>query len=208
MTITAINSTASRVEYTATASQTVFSYPFPIFAESELGVYQSSSGDPELSDKLTLTTHYTISGEAEDAGGNVTLVTGATAGDTVVIVHEMPLSRSQQFTDGGPFEAVDLEAQLNELTAQIKQINSTKVDRYQESTPQIDGRLKVSAAVADDEAVNKAQLDTFAFGEVTTDVPVVPTRTLYVATDGDDSNAGTSSGAAFLTLQAAIDVVS
>ena len=38
MTITAVNSTNPRVEYVATAGQTVFDYDWPVFAETDLEV--------------------------------------------------------------------------------------------------------------------------------------------------------------------------
>jgi len=61
---------ASPNEYTATASQTTFTYDFQIFADSEIKVYQTPTGQDfdDTTDLLTLTTHYTVTG-AGDAGG-------------------------------------------------------------------------------------------------------------------------------------------
>ena len=59
-----VNDVTPRVQYTATASQTVFAYPFAIFADANLKVYQTLSGATanDATDLLTLTTHYTVSG--------------------------------------------------------------------------------------------------------------------------------------------------
>lgn len=183
MTVTTINTTPSRVEYTATASQTVFTYPFPIFAESELKVYQKTGGDPELTDVLTLTTDYTIANENENGGGAITLVTGATVGDTVVIVHDMDMQRAAQFTENGAVESTDLEFQFNSLAAKVKQLDTRKADKYLEDTPTIDGPLVVGSATTSTHAVTKGQLDAHAFTVTTTDEPVVASITALKALD-------------------------
>ena len=62
--------------YTATALQTLFVYSFRILDEAHVAVYQNGT-------LLTITTHYTVSNVGVSGGGNITLVTGATAGDTI-----------------------------------------------------------------------------------------------------------------------------
>lgn len=178
MTVTAINSVPSRVEYSATASQTVFTFPFPIFEESELAVFQKvGGGDPDPSDVLVLTEDYTITNEGENGGGYITLTTGAASGDVIAIDHNMNMQRAAQFTVGGPIEAPVLEYQLNVMAAKIKQLDTLKADRYSEDTPKIDGRLVVASGVSSNEAVNRGQLDAHAFTVVTSDAPVVTSIT-------------------------------
>lgn len=64
---------AWRVDYIGNGTQSVFSYAFKIFLESDLKVTvrNTTSG---VETELTLTTDYTVSGEGETNGGNVTLV--------------------------------------------------------------------------------------------------------------------------------------
>jgi len=61
--------------YTATANQTVFAYTFTANSASSVVVYKNGT-------LLTLTADYTVSGTGS-AGGNITLASGATAGDYI-----------------------------------------------------------------------------------------------------------------------------
>ena len=61
--------------YTATASQTVFAYTFTANSASSVVVYKNGT-------LLTLTADYTVSGTGS-AGGNITLTSGAAAGDYI-----------------------------------------------------------------------------------------------------------------------------
>jgi hypothetical protein len=84
------------VPYTATAGQTVFPYDWPIFNQAHLRVYQNNV-------LQTLTTHYTVSGVGAEAGGNVTLLTGATVSDAIVIYRVSPLESVSNYSTGGAF---------------------------------------------------------------------------------------------------------
>lgn len=66
------------VTYTATAGQVAFDVTFPFSDPSELRVYRNNV-------LLTLTTDYTVVGTSTTAGGRVTLVSAATAGETIKI---------------------------------------------------------------------------------------------------------------------------
>ena len=84
MTITAQD---ARDEYTATAGQTIFNYTFKIYADTELDVYITPSGQ-EADDSADLTTAYTVdpSTIGDPDGGFITLSSGANSGDLVTIV--------------------------------------------------------------------------------------------------------------------------
>ena len=103
-----------RVQYTATASQTVFAYGFPIFVDSDLKVYIGST-------VKTLTTDYTVSGAGTTAGGNVTLGTGATAGDIVTIYRDLPVSRTTDYQTGGDLLAETLNDDLDKVVMMAQQ---------------------------------------------------------------------------------------
>ena len=181
-----INTVLPRVEYTATASQTTFSYTFPIFADSDLEVFQKTGGDPGPSDILTLTTHYTVTGANTDDGGTVVLVTGATSGDTIVIRSKLPLDRTTNFTNNGTFESSDINTQLNELTQMVKQLQSEKVARYAEDTPEVDFPLVVPNATLATHAINKGQLDAHGFTVSATGSPVVASLAALTALSTTD----------------------
>tara|TARA_Y100000310_G_scaffold86464_1_gene83345 strand:- start:639 stop:2216 length:1578 start_codon:yes stop_codon:yes gene_type:complete len=103
-----------RVQYTATGSQTVFAYSFPIFVDSDLKVYIGST-------LKSLTTHYTVSGAGTTAGGNVTLGTGATAGDIVTIYRDLPVSRTTDYQTGGDLLAETLNDDLDKVVMMAQQ---------------------------------------------------------------------------------------
>ena len=116
-----------RLQYTATASQTIFVYDFPIASSSDLEVLQTVNATG-VTNTLILTTDYTVSGVGNDAGGNVTLVTGAALNDIITITGKTPLSRTTDFNNAGDFLASEVNSQLDKIT-RILQENDTKADR-------------------------------------------------------------------------------
>jgi hypothetical protein len=123
-----INDTSARAQYTATASQTVFTVPFEFFANADLKVYRGST-------LQTLTTHYTVTGAGVTGGGSITLVTGASAGEILTIVRDVPVSRTTDFPTSGPFNVDALNTDLDRLTAMVQQqetldTRSLRIDQF------------------------------------------------------------------------------
>src|SRR5210317_2004089 len=116
-----------RIQYTATAGQTIFPYDFKIDANTEITVLQTINAT-SVTNTLTLTTEYTVSGVGDAGGGNITLVTGASLNDTITIVGNTPLSRVTDFNQAGDFLVSDLNNQLDKIT-NILQENKTNTDR-------------------------------------------------------------------------------
>jgi hypothetical protein len=116
-----INDNSARVQYTATASQTVFTVPYEFFANADLKVYQNST-------LKTITTHYTVTGAGLTGGGTVTFVTGATLNDIITIVRDIAVARVTDFPTSGPFVVDDLNTDLDRLTAMTQQ-QETKLAR-------------------------------------------------------------------------------
>ena len=116
-----INDTSARAQYTATSGQTVFSVPFEFFSNADLKVYIGET-------LKTLTTHYTVTGAGVTGGGSITLTSGATAGQIVTIVRDIPVSRVTDFPLSGPFVVDDLNTELDRLTAIAQQLE-TKLTR-------------------------------------------------------------------------------
>lgn len=116
-----INDTSARAQYTATSGQTVFSVPFEFFSNADLKVYIGET-------LKTLTTHYTVTGAGVTGGGSITLTSGATAGQVITIVRDIPVSRVTDFPLSGPFVVDDLNTELDRLTAIAQQLE-TKLTR-------------------------------------------------------------------------------
>ncbi|CAB4187748.1 hypothetical protein UFOVP1167_7 [uncultured Caudovirales phage] len=115
-----INDTPNRVRYTATAAQTAFSVPFQFLAAADLKLYQNGV-------LKTLSTHYTVTG-AGASSGTVTLVTGATLSDDILIVRDVPIARIGDFPISGPFDVESLNSQLDALTMMARDLE-TRIDR-------------------------------------------------------------------------------
>lgn len=108
---------APRNQYTASAAQSSFDYSFPIFADADIvvdidGVVQ------------TLTTHYTVSGEGNDTGGTVTLVTPATGGEIVTIYRDTAITRTTDFQQNGPFSSTSFNDQLDKITLILQELEN------------------------------------------------------------------------------------
>jgi len=102
------------VKYTATASQTVFPYSFVVFDEDDLVVYQNGTA-------LTISSDYTVSGVGSEDGGNVTLLTGATADDEIVIASVPNQERTSQYTGSERgFTKELLDDDFNRIVAQVQ----------------------------------------------------------------------------------------
>lgn len=89
-----VNTNTPSKTYTAAAAATVFPYDFRIFTTSDLHVTVDGS-------VKTLSTHYTVSGADNPAGGNVTFITPMVGGEIVVIAGDIPAERDTDYQEGG-----------------------------------------------------------------------------------------------------------
>ena len=110
-----ISDTTPRVNYTASSSQTAFTVNFPFFADSDLKVYQNDT-------LKTLTSDYTVTGAGASAGGTVTLGTGATSGDIISILRDVPVARTTDFATSGQFQIDTLNTDLDKHTAMLQEL--------------------------------------------------------------------------------------
>ncbi len=101
------------VRYVADGIQTVFEYPFPIFASEDLKVY--FDGAPQYA-------AFDVAGSGETAGGTVTFDSAPAAGIVLTLKRELPLERVTDFIEGGDFSAVAINNELDYLTGSIQQV--------------------------------------------------------------------------------------
>ena len=122
-----------RAQYTASANQTTFAYGFPIFLTSDLKVYIGST-------LKTLSTHYSVTGAATTAGGNVVLGTGVASGTIITIVRDVPVSRASDYQTGGTFRAETLNDDLDKIVMMAQQLedqvknNTLTVDQFDDTS--------------------------------------------------------------------------
>lgn len=114
-----INDNDARKQYIATASQTVFPYDFPIFDDDHIVVKRTRSGTTTT---LTKTTDYTVGSVGVEAGGNVTLTSGAALDDVLTLYRDVPVERTADFTEAGDFLAVTLNRELDLITMMLQQM--------------------------------------------------------------------------------------
>ncbi len=102
------------VRYLADGFQTVFTYPFPIFASEDLAVYF---------DGARQYTGFDVYNAGETNGGTVTFDTAPDANIIVTLERILPLERMTDFLEGGDFSAQSINNELDYLTASLQQVN-------------------------------------------------------------------------------------
>jgi len=98
----AFNTNEGRAVYSASASQTDFDFVFKIYTDEDILVYQTPAGETpsDADDLLTLTTDYTVA-VTGDAGGTLTLNSGAAINDTITIIRSLDVTRTISYTNEG-----------------------------------------------------------------------------------------------------------
>ena len=106
-----------RNQYTAGGGlPTVFAFTFPIFALTDIVVYQTLVGQApnDVTQVLTYNVDYTVTNNIPPAvGGTITLTTGSPAGDIITIVRDLPDNRLNNYVDGGLFQATDVNTDFD-----------------------------------------------------------------------------------------------
>ena len=129
-----ITTNDTRDEYTASSGQTVFNYTFKIFEDTDLNVYQTPVGQTP-DDTADIITGYSVTGEGDEDGGTITLDIGATLGDLITIVSDIPESRTTDYQNNGDFRPDTVNDDFDRVVSLVKQAND-KVNRtvsFQES---------------------------------------------------------------------------
>ena len=111
-----IGDVSPRIQYTGDGSQTAFTYPFPIFVDADMEVYEDTT-------LKTLTTHYTVSGAGNSSGGTVTFVTAPANGITVTLKRNIAIARTSDFQESGEFRSKVINDELDTLTASLQQVD-------------------------------------------------------------------------------------
>lgn len=110
-----------RVQITATGGETSLAFDFLITDSSHIRIVRTRAG---VDTTLAITTDYTIpiGSINQEAGGTITLVSPALAGDRYTLLLDVPYSRTSDFNPNGDFFADTLNLELDLLTQQNQQI--------------------------------------------------------------------------------------
>lgn len=140
----AFNNNEPRQEFTATGGQTDFVFNFKIYAETDLNVYLTPVGQiaNDTTDILTVVTDYTVVIDG-DNGGTVTLTSGATNGDMVTILRDLPYTRTTDYQTGGDLlaDTLDVDQDYQTYLAQQLEAKNSRFLFLPESQQGISGLL-------------------------------------------------------------------
>lgn len=187
-----LSTTASRIGYAADGASTTFGFAFKIWAASNLKVYLRNNAT--LSDTLqTLNSDYTVDILAYPNTGNVVFAAAPAAGQTVVIVRDMPLTQDLDLIASGAFAAENVEVQLDKLAAQVQTLRElvARSPRFGIGTALSDiGLPEPRGAVANQLLGVTAAGDAFEY-KVPANLPL-QTVSSYIGTLLDDPDAATA----------------
>lgn len=109
-----ISTTASRIAYNGNSATTVFSFPYRFLANGDLVVVEVAADGTET--VKTISTHYTITGAGDDAGGSVTMLVAPATGTQLVIYRDTEVVQETDYISGDAFPAESHERALDRLT--------------------------------------------------------------------------------------------
>ena len=119
-----------RNSYTATGGQTSFNIGFEFFAIADVKVYRNgtlltynASPSSVSQYSITGTADATDSANEFGSGGSITLGSGATAGDIILIIRDLVIERSTDFVPNATFNVTDLNSQLDQILAMIADLD-------------------------------------------------------------------------------------
>jgi hypothetical protein len=117
-----ISSTTNRVSFTGNGVTTAFSFPYKFLANGDLVVIETVIATGVQTTK-TITTHYTVSGAGDDAGGTVTMVTAPASTISLTIYRDPAATQTVDLVENDPLPVEDsLEAPLDKLTMMIQRL--------------------------------------------------------------------------------------
>lgn len=117
MAIDDVQDLSPRVQYTAAAAQTVFDYPFPIFANGDLRVYVDSV-------LQAVDTDYTVQDAGEDNGGTITFLSAMAGGEVVTIYRDIAIERTSDYQQNGPWGSAATNAEFNRIVMMMQQLEA------------------------------------------------------------------------------------
>ena len=101
------------VRYTANGIDTVFEFPFPIFASEDIKILLNGVRKIE---------GFEVNGAGNSIGGVITFDTAPSSGIVITILRQVPYERISDFIESGEFSAKSLNNELDYLMASVQQL--------------------------------------------------------------------------------------
>lgn len=110
-----INDVARRVQFTSSGSAGPYAFTFAVLSQDDVAVYSGAT-------LKTLTTHYTVSLNANGTG-SITYTSGniPASGVIVTVTSDQAIARTSDYTSGGDFKAQTINDDLDKLTINQQQ---------------------------------------------------------------------------------------
>lgn len=169
-----ITTTGTTIAYDGNDATTVFPYPFRILTASDLLVILTDANGSDT--VLTQTTHYTLSGVDNQAGGSVTMLAAPATGETLTLRRVMGATQAVDLRNQGTIHAEVVETALDRLTLLTQQcLGPGATGQFDADAHRI---TDLAQGVGATDAVTKAQMDAALEGVVAgTYDPVTATGT-------------------------------
>lgn len=185
-----VTGATTRNDYSSGNNQTVFAYTFQILLATDIKVLQNGS-------LLTINNDYTVSNVGVAGGGNVTLTSGASAGDEISIFLAMPIDRTTQYQNAGDFLASDVNGDMDKGYVAMNQLQTDirRVMGLQDRDPSSNMELPLSTQRAGKYLkFNSSGEPTAVTGELYSSADLVSIKSFGAVGDGstDDSVAVTA----------------
>jgi hypothetical protein len=187
-----VPNTTGAVRYTGNSATSTYSVTYYFQDEDDLEVSVTTTAD--VTTVLTKTTHYTVTGEGDQAGGSITLLSpyaNLTTGYILTIRLKPALNNSDSYKNAGRLSLKSLEDSLDRMSQRIIRIQD-EVDRSiklpvheagASATTQLgDAAARASKYVGFDSAGNTTLTSSVSAGNLTVSA--------FGETLLDDSNAG------------------
>ena len=105
-----------RVVFSGSAGTGPYAFTFPILAQTDIAVFKDST-------KLTLTADYTVTINAANGTGSVTLASAASGSNTITITGARSIERTTDFVTAGDLLASSLNTELDSQTIFVQQVS-------------------------------------------------------------------------------------
>ena len=116
--LTSVPAQTPYIQYVATSGQTVFPYPFEITQDQDLVCIVNGN-------TLPTDVGYTLSGQGNDTGGNLTFTLGRTGGDVVTIYRNITIARATQIPQNGTFFSSTYNNEYNRIYLIMQQLEES-----------------------------------------------------------------------------------
>ena len=139
-----ISSTTNRVNYTGNGVTTAFAFPYKFLANADLKVYQEGT-------LKTITTHYTVTGAGDDAGGTVTFLVAPANLDDVVIIRDPAILQGLDLVENDNLPAESLENSFDLITMVAQRLDDRVSRAFVLNDADVSGPdLTIPSPVADE----------------------------------------------------------